>query len=104
MLRHDRLRRNQDKHLFDKPLDIVTCFEFRSLERVGTQVEQLRARVAETGGCIQTSNNDLVRRHAAVMHRGLVRGSKEEDSSSLRTLRRDKLQGKSVRSHAASKA
>ena len=41
VLRHDRLCRYQDKHVIDKPSDVVAGLLFRPLERVGAQVEQL---------------------------------------------------------------
>jgi hypothetical protein len=38
---HDRLRRNQDKHVLDEPFDVITRLLFGALERVRAQVEQL---------------------------------------------------------------
>src|SRR5438132_7165886 len=41
VLRHDRLRRNQDEQVLDEPFVVVARLLIRTLERVGTQVEQL---------------------------------------------------------------
>jgi len=53
VLRHDRLCRNQDKQVLDKPFVVVAGPLFRPLERVGTWVEKL-GRTSATRGCIQT--------------------------------------------------
>src|ERR1700730_937338 len=41
VLRHDRLRRYQDKDVLDEPSDVIAGLLLRPLERVGAQVEQL---------------------------------------------------------------